>query len=862
PTHTVIGGPEDEVNAIVARAEGEGKLARLLQTKGAGHTSQMDPLLGELAAELAGLEAHKLKVGLYSTVDKETFYRAGHEPVHDVDYWVKNMRHSVYFTNAVRLAVETGHTTFLELAPNPVALMQVAATTFAAGLHDAQLIGTLKRKEDESLGVLSALAQLYVHGHQVDLSSLFGTGGYANIPRTAFVRKPYWVSGRLGGGSGNNRIPGAHVAMPDGRHAWEVQAGAVTDLPALALAAAGQVLSDAKLGPSITHGELPSSGTLTTTLTRHPGGAAVQVHGREGSGASEVTGNESTFRLLFDAVVTGGPAVPTPEPVIEPITEPSTGPVEELPEVTETFGRKWDPNGSESLDDRLAFIVAESMGYAPEDLPAEIPLIELGLDSLMAVRIKNRVEYEFDIPQLQLQAVRDANLLEVGKYLRWAVENRDEVQKIADQQQAERESGEAGGAEAGSAAADGQALVNEDTTVEAEAIVAAAATNPGVEAAAEPVSPTNLASQQALAEAAGSDVPPRDAAERLTFATWAVVTGESAKGIFNTLPILEEDVAEKLAARLSERATGEITVDDVLDAETIEQLADVVRQHLEGGALNGVVRTLRERPEGSTATPVFVFHPAGGSTVVYEPLLKRLPADTPMYGFERVEGSIEERARQYIEPLRGIQGDGPYVLYGWSLGGVLAFAVANILREQGADVRFVGLIDVAMPAEPADESPAGVRARFERYAEFAKRTYGVDAPLPYDRLVEASEDEQISIIMDLVKLSGAKIPGGVIEHQRTSWIDTRELLNATARPYDGDVVLYLADRYHADAITLEPRFGKRAPNGAGWGDDVQNLEVVHVGGDHLQIIDEPYIAKVGADLTQRLQNMKGSEGTR
>ncbi|HEY5853725.1 MAG TPA: thioesterase domain-containing protein, partial [Aldersonia sp.] len=617
---------------------------------------------------------------------------------------------------------------------------------------------------------------------------------------------------------------------------------------------------------------------------------------------------DGAFRLLFEAVVEGGVvagglveggvesvekpvAAPEPAPM-----EMSTGLVEEMPEVVETFGGRWDPDGPELLENRLAFIVAESMGYAPEDLPAEIPLIELGLDSLMAVRIKNRVEYEFDIPQLQLQAVRDANLVEVGKYVRWAVENREEVQKIADQQESERAAAEAeaAGAEEGS-------LDAETTSVEAEAEAILAETtadhladtegstevppsavgdeNTTVEAAAEQIlaeaaseqilaaantmeaAAPSVTDQQSLTEAAGSDVPPRDAAERLTFATWAVVTGESAKGIFNTLPILEEEVAEKLAQRLSERADGEITVDDVLDAETIEQLADTVRKHLEGGsALQGVVRTLRARPEGSTATPVFVFHPAGGSTVVYEPLLKRLPADTPMYGFERVEGSIEERAREYLAPLRAIAPEGPYVLYGWSLGGVLAFAVANLLREQGADVRYVGLIDVAMPADPPDESPAGVRARWERYAEFAKRTYGVDAPLPYDRLAEADEEEQIQIIMDLVKLSGAKIPGGVIEHQRTSWIDTRELLNASSRPYDGDVVLYLADRYHADAIMLEPRFGKRAPNGAGWGDDVSNLEVIHVGGDHLQIIDEPYIAKVGADLTKRLEQLK--EGSR
>ncbi len=65
----------------------------------------------------------------------------------------------------------------------------------------------------------------------------------------------------------------------------------------------------------------------------------------------------------------------------------------------------------------------------------------------------------------------------------------------------------------------------------------------------------------------------------------------------------------------------------------------MVRGFLEdSGKIDGLVRALRARPEGSDAVPVFVFHPAGGSTVAYEPLLKRLPEGTPMYGFERTEG--------------------------------------------------------------------------------------------------------------------------------------------------------------------------------------------------------------------------------
>ncbi|TLF78785.1 acyltransferase domain-containing protein [Nocardia cyriacigeorgica] len=877
PTNTVIGGPQAQVAQIVARVEESGKFARVLQTRGAGHTSQMDPLLGELAAELAGIEPTKMKVGLYSTVDKEQFYAPGHDPVHTEDYWVKNMRHSVYFTNAVKLAVDSGHTTFLELAPNSVALMQVLGTTFAAGLHDAQLIPTLKRKEDESAGVISALAQLYVHGHAVDLPSLLPVGEYADIPRTAFVRKEYWPKATMSTG-GSGRVPGSHVALPDGRHVWEVQAGAVTDLAALVQASAAQVLSDVSLGATIAHSAPPASGTLTTTLTPHPGGASVQVHAREGAG----------FRLLFDAVVTSGAALP--EPAAAPAV--AAAPVEAAAstdlEVTESFGDRWDPNGSQTVEERLALIVAESMGYAVEDLPMEIPLMELGLDSLMAMRIKNRVEYEFDIPQLQIQAVRDASLHEVGKVLRYAIEHRDEVQAIAERQaagedvtvdegfvaaaRAALEAGEDPAAVVKAAAGEPKAAAGEsaktdaeDTTVEAEAekiVAEAESAAKGTPTAAPSVAPAEAASIFAgQQEDSGSEenVPPRDAAERLTYASWAVVTGKSPGGIFNPLPILEEEVAEKLAARLTERVGAEVTVDDVLDSETIEELAEIVRNLQDAAAeLDGFIRPLRPRPDGSTAVPVFVFHPAGGNTLVYEPLLKRLPADTPVYGFERVEGSIEERAAQYAPELRRIQGDGPFILYGWSLGAVLALQTAQLLRAEGADVALVGLIDLAMTVEDEDNSPEGRVQRLERFQAFAKKTYNVPAELDREQLetlAAADDAEQYRMVTDLIKFSGAKIPGGVLEHQRTSWLENRALQQVTPQKYDGEVVLYLADRYHDGAIELEPRFAERRPNG-GWDEYIDNLDIVHIPGDHLQIIDEPRIGKIGADLSAKLAEIE------
>ncbi|MBS4727990.1 acyltransferase domain-containing protein [Mycobacterium sp. SM1] len=892
PNQTVIGGPPAQVDAIIARCEAEGKFARKFQTKGASHTSQMDPLLGELSAELQGIRPHPIAIGYFSTVHEGRYLKPG-EVIHDVEYWKKGLRHSVYFTQGIRNAVDAGYTTFLELAPNPVALMQVGLTTAAAGLPEAQLIPTLIRKHDDVESMTRAMAQLYVHGHDLDMRTLFtratGAGGpedFANIPPTRFKRKEHWLDAHFSG-DGSLIMPGAHVALPDGRHVWEYAPRGETDLAALVKSAAAQVLSDAQLVAAEQRAVPGAGARLVTTLTRHPGGAAVQVHARI----------DESFTLVYDALVSragqagsGFAVLPAAVGAGEAITPGSVSavpsPAATAPEEpdAETLHdsltarqmpagfTKWSPDSGETVHERLATIVSAAMGYEPEDLPWEVPLIELGLDSLMAVRIKNRVEYDFDLPPIQLQAVRDANLYNVEKLIEYAIEHRDEVQQLHEYQKTKT-------AEE-IAKEQAELLGGAITAPPAPTAPTAPAPTPppsGVEgAAAQPVPPpptdpsgpsprpgpagaAQALNQRAVAEALNSDVPPRDAAERVTFATWAIVTGKSPGGIFNPLPELDDDTAAKMAQRLAERADGPITAEDVKAATTIETLAEKVREHLEAGQLDGFVRTLRARPEGSTAVPVFVFHPAGGSTVVYEPLLKRLPPDTPMYGFERVEGPIEQRAMTYLPRLVQIQRDGPFVLVGWSLGGALAYACAVGLKRLGCDVPFVGLIDTVRPGEEIPQTKEEIRKRWERYARFAERNFNVTIPeIPYEQLEQLDDEGQVKFVLEAVKASGVQIPAGIIEHQRTSYLDNRALDTVQIQPYDGHVTLYMADRYHDDAIMFEPRYAIRQPDG-GWGEYVSDLEVVHIGGEHIQAIDEPIIAKVGAHLSEALHRIEAAQ---
>jgi polyketide synthase 13 len=882
PSQTVIGGPPEQVDAIVARAEAEGRFARKLQTKGAGHTSQMDPLLGEFSAELQGISPNSPTVGIFSTINQGIYVQPGGEPIHDVAYWLKGMRHSVYFTHGVRNAVESGYTTFLELAPNPVALMQIGLTTAAAGLPDAQLIATLARKQDDVDAMTTAMAQLFVYGHDLDIRTLFTRANrpedYANIPPTRFRRKEHWLNAHFSG-DGSVLMPGTHVAMPDGRHVWEYAPRGVTDLAALVKAAATQVLPDAALTASEQRAVPAENARLVTTLTRHPGGAAVQIHARI----------DESFTLVYDALVSragvasvlptavgAGAAIAStvtaaPSELPTPAAEPAADEPDDAGTLTDSLTARqvgvltrWSPDSGETVRDRLAAIVSMAMGYEPEDLPWEVPLIELGLDSMMAVRIKNRVEYDFDLPPIQLQAVRDANLYNVEKLIEYAIEHRDEVADLHEHQKtqtadeiAKEQAALLSGVAPASVSAPPTELPKSDESIPPPptdpAGPAAKAAQPNLAAAAQ------VLNQQAVADALNADVPPRDAAERVTFATWAIVTGKSPGGIFNELPKLDDGAAAKMAQRLAERAEGPITADDVLAAATIEELATTVRDYLEAGQIDGFVRTIRARPEGSSRPPVFVFHAAGGSTVVYEPLLNRLPPDTPMYGFERVEGTIEERARQYVPKLRELQGNGPFILAGWSLGGALAYACAIGLKQQGCDVPFVGLIDAVMPGEPILQTKEETRKRWDRYARFAERTFNVEIPeIPYQQLEELDDEGQVKFVLEAISATGVQIPGGIIEHQRTSYLDQRAIDTAEYQRYDGHVTLYMADRYHDDAIMFEPAYATRRPDG-GWGDYVTDLEVVPIGGEHIQAIDEPIIAKVGAHMTQALNKIQAED---
>ena len=116
--------------------------------------------------------------------------------------------------------------------------------------------------------------------------------------------------------------------------------------------------------------------------------------------------------------------------------------------------------------------------------------------------------------------------------------------------------------------------------------------------------------------------------------------------------------------------------------------------------------------------PLFIFPGINGVPGTYTDLASRLGNQRPVFGFHQI-GSLNEcepvrrvgrLAQLYAAEIRSVQPRGPYWLFGYSFGGVLAFEVARELLSHGERVGLVAMADCPAPGYPKPAHPL-VRAK-------------------------------------------------------------------------------------------------------------------------------------------------------
>ncbi|GFG69355.1 phthiocerol/phenolphthiocerol synthesis polyketide synthase type I PpsD [Mycolicibacter senuensis] len=258
PQQTVIAGPPDQVDAVIAVVDAQGKLARRVEVDVASHHPTVDPILGELATALADVKPSAPQLPLISTVGQTGSDTPGS---FDADYWVQNLRNPVRFSQAVTAAA-AGHGTFIEVSPHPLLSHAINGNLESARpAGDGIVTGTLLRDQPEALSFhtnLATVAPPAAAAPQPD-----GGVGRAELPPRPWQHVRYWAGVTAANRHSADAHPllGVHVELPSGHgHVWQADVGTdvvawmahhkvhgqvvmpATGFAEMALAAAGEAL--------------------------------------------------------------------------------------------------------------------------------------------------------------------------------------------------------------------------------------------------------------------------------------------------------------------------------------------------------------------------------------------------------------------------------------------------------------------------------------------------------------------------------------------------------------------------------------------------------------------------------------------
>src|SRR6185437_4132375 len=186
--------------------------------------------------------------------------------------------------------------------------------------------------------------------------------------------------------------------------------------------------------------------------------------------------------------------------------------------------------------------------------------------------------------------------------------------------------------------------------------------------------------------------------------------------------------AMRLVNMISRETDVDIGVSAVFVHPTPRRLAAAISRSVPPTGSGPLV----ELSSGKAESPLFLVHAIGGTVSAYTPLGQELADTFKVYGLESpalsdggvVASSLADLVTDYTQRIRAFQPVGPYALAGWSMGGVIAFEIAQRLEQAGADVSLLVLLDAPF-AIPAD-SPSGEDELAARFVADAAHSLSLD----------------------------------------------------------------------------------------------------------------------------------------
>jgi amino acid adenylation domain-containing protein len=360
--------------------------------------------------------------------------------------------------------------------------------------------------------------------------------------------------------------------------------------------------------------------------------------------------------------------------------------------------------------------------------------------------------------------------------------------------------------------------------------------------------------EQNTEEAAKTFVAPRDRLESQLVEIWESILGVKPIGVKDNF--FELGGHSLLAANLwtqIERVIGKkLPLATLFQAPTIEQLANALREE---GWSPSCSSLMVIQPGSPKKTPLFCIHVLGRGLEFYRPMARYFDPEQPLYGLtteisnldkkQAPPNRVEDLAAFYINEMRTLQPQGPYLLTGVSFGGEVAFEMAQQLVAQGEKVALLALLDtIKGNAIKQVATRDRLSAHWSNLLQHGPAYILNKVQENMKGRIEKLEHSHRKMCCKFYQSIGRPLPD---ELQDMTYRELNKQASSQYVPkvYPGRLTLFRASEKGVDisvSAYLDPELG--------WGAlAAEGLEIHEVQGNHLTMLKEPHVQELAKKLS-------------
>ena len=372
-------------------------------------------------------------------------------------------------------------------------------------------------------------------------------------------------------------------------------------------------------------------------------------------------------------------------------------------------------------------------------------------------------------------------------------------------------------------------------------------------------------------------VAPRTEVERILAGFWSDLLGVAEIGVEDDFFALggHSLIAVRLFAMIRRQWKLDFPISVLFEAPTIARCAALIAERIgpeEERAADPAVKANPAGPkfthlvpmhagDGGTRTPFFLVAGMFGNVLNLRHLAHLVGKERPFYGLQArglfgdaaPHDTLVEAAESCIAELRQVQPHGPYLLGGFSGGGLTAWEMGRQLRAAGEEVALVVLLDTPLPVRPSLTRPdkamiklAEMRAGGPKFlAEWARRRIAWER----SRKARAAGEPDTSV---------PSFHNAAIEAAFRRAIGVYDL-----ERWEGRVVLYrppLDRRWKVTGGRFVSSEREYVFPDNQWTPFAPALEVVEVPGNHDSMVLEPNVRVLAARLRMALAEAEAGAG--